>query len=90
MVLVFSRFSSQILAPFIYGFVYVRTVAIYPPMFFFVFTFALSTSFCILSFIRIPKGDEYHRQYLADIEESESNEEPSTSRLGAQGGALNS
>ena len=79
--------SSQILAPFIYGFVYVRTVAIYPPMFFFVFTVALSTAFCILSFIRIPKGDEYHRQYLADIEESESNEEPSTSR--AQEGTLN-
>jgi len=72
--------SSQILAPFIYGFVYVRTVAIYPPMIFFVFTAALSTSFCILGLIRIPKGDEYHRQYLADIEESESNEEPSTSR----------
>ena len=75
-------FSSQILAPSIYGFVYVKTVAIYPPMVFFVFAAAISTSFCILSFIRIPKGDEYHRQYLADLEESESNEEPlaSTSR----------
>ena len=76
-------FSSQILAPFIYGFVYVRTVAIYPPMVFFVFATAISISFCILSFIRIPKGDEYHRQYLADLEESESHEESSTSR--AQG-----
>jgi hypothetical protein len=72
--------SSQILAPFVYGFVYVRTVAIYPPMVFFVFAVAISISFGILSFIRIPKGDEYHRQYLADLEESESNEESSSSR----------
>ena len=73
-------FSSQILAPFVYGFVYVRTVVIYPPMIFFAFAAAISTSFCILSFIRIPKGEEYHRQYLTDLEESESNEESSTRR----------
>ena len=76
-----SWFSSQILAPFIYGFVYVRTVAIYPPMIFFVFASAIFISFCLLSFIRIPKGDEYHRQYLADHVESGSNEESSTSRV---------
>lgn len=75
-------FSSQIVAPFIYGFVYATTVAIYPPMVFFVFAAAIFTSFCILSFIRIPKGEEeYHRQYFADLEESESNEGSSASRV---------
>ena len=73
-------FSSQIIAPFIYGFVYVRTVAIYPPMVFFVFASAIFISLCLLSFIRIPKGDEYHRQYLADHVESASNEESPTLR----------
>jgi len=72
--------SSQILAPFIYGFVFVKTVAICPRMVFFVSFAALSTSFCLLSIIRLPKDDEYHRQYLADLEQSESNEESSTSR----------
>ena len=73
-------FSSQILAPFVYGFLYVRMVAIYPPMIFFAFATAISTSFCILSFIKISKGKEYYRQYLTDLEESELNKESSTRR----------
>ena len=72
-------FSSQILAPFVYGLLFVRTVAIYPPMVFFAFAFAIFISLCLLSFIRIPKGEEYHRQYLADLRvESGSNEEESS------------
>lgn len=74
--------SSQILAPFIYGIVYVNTVAIYPRMVFFVSVAALSTSYCLLSLVRLPKDNEYHRQSLADLEEPESNEESSTSRAG--------
>ena len=75
-------FSSQILAPFIYGFVYVKTVAIYPRMVFFVSVAAISTSYCFLSLIRIPKDEKYHPQNFADadLEESGSNEELSTSR----------
>jgi hypothetical protein len=73
-------FSSQILAPFIYGFVYVKTVAYYPRMVFFISVAAISTSYCLMSLIRIPKDDEYHRQNLADLEESELNEESSTTR----------
>ena len=71
--------SSQILAPFIYGFVYVKTVAVYPRMVFFVSVAVISTSYCLLSLVRIPKDDEYLRQNLADLEESGSNEESSTS-----------
>ena len=75
-----ALFSSQILAPFIFGFVYVKTVDIYPRMVFFVSVAAICTSYCLLSLIRIPKDDKYHPQNLADanLEESGSNEELST------------
>ena len=77
-------FSSQILAPFIYGFVYVKTVDIYPRMVFSVSVAAISTSYCLLSLIRIPKDDEldYHGQNLADadLEELGSNDELPISR----------
>ncbi|KAF8808993.1 MFS general substrate transporter [Phlegmacium glaucopus] len=73
--------SSQILGPFIYGVVYIKTVAIYPRMVFFVSVAAVSISFCLLSLVRIPKDDKYHRQSLADLEEPGSNEESSTSRV---------
>ena len=76
----YGRFSSKILAPFIYGFIYVKTVAIYPRMIFFVILVPIFTSYCLLSLIRIPKDDEYHRQDVADLEVSGSNEESSTSR----------
>ena len=81
LILISVLFSSQILAPFIYGFVYVKTVAIFPRMVFFVSVAALSTSYCLLSLIKIPKDDEleYHRQNLADLEESGLNEELSDS-----------
>ena len=82
LILITVLFSSQILAPFIYGFVYVKTVAIFPRMVFFVSVVVISTAYCLLSLIRIPKDDEYHRRSLAgaDLEESGSNEELSASR----------
>ena len=75
-------FSSQILAPFIYGFVYVTTVAIYPRMVFFVSVAVISTSYCLLSLVRLPKDDEYHRESPIDVEEPGLNEESSTSGAG--------
>lgn len=78
-----SPFSSQILGPLIYGVVYIKTVAIFPRMVFFVSVAAISISYCLLSFVRIPKDDEYHRQSLVqvDLEEEGSNEESSASRV---------
>ena len=49
-----------------------KTVAIFPRMVFFVSAAAVTTSFFLLSLIRIPKDDEYHRPSLADLEEPES------------------
>ena len=51
-----------------------KTVAIFPRMVFFVSVAAISTSYCLLSFIRIPKDDEleYHGQNLADADLEES------------------
>ena len=82
LILIAVLFSSQTLAPFIYGFVFVKTVAIFPSMVFFVSVATISTSYCLLSLIRLPKDDEleYHRQSFVDLEESGSNEELSASR----------
>jgi len=66
---ILSSTSSQILGPSIYGFMYMKTVAMYPPAIFFVSAASVSVSLVLLSFVRLPNASEYHRQGLLDLEE---------------------
>jgi hypothetical protein len=52
----FIFFSSQILGPALYGFIYARTVATFPRTIFFVTVVAVVISFILLLLVRLPEG----------------------------------
>lgn len=60
--------SSQILAPSIYGLVYMKTVATFPQTIFFMSVGCVAVSFILLSLVRLPQ--ENHENTV-DIEEQE-------------------
>lgn len=49
--------SSQILGPAIFGMTYVKTVATFPAMIFYISAIVLGTAFFLLLFVRVPKPD---------------------------------
>ncbi|KDR68702.1 hypothetical protein GALMADRAFT_256506 [Galerina marginata CBS 339.88] len=69
---VIQALCSQILGPSLFGLVYMKTVATYPRTIFFVAVAAVTVSFFLLSFVRLPKESDYLRQSLADLEEPDS------------------
>lgn len=64
--------SSQILGPALYGFVYIKTVAINPRVIFLVSVVTVSVSFFLLGFVRLPSEKDYRRESIADVEEQEA------------------
>ncbi|KAJ3539408.1 hypothetical protein NMY22_g4751 [Coprinellus aureogranulatus] len=76
---VVQALSGQILGPAVYGFVYIRTVVVFPRAIFLVGLVSVAVSFILMSFVRLPKDSElmkeitgaYHR---GDLEEDGASE----------------
>ena len=74
-------YSSQILAPAIYGLVYTKTVVIFPRAIFTMSMAIVAVSFVLLAFVRLPKDRRNHAFVLArsrgdsdDVEEEAESE----------------
>ncbi|KAH9484437.1 putative membrane protein C14C4.07 [Psilocybe cubensis] len=65
---VIQALCSQIVGPSVYAFAFVKTFGIFPPAIFFISAFCVTTSFVMLSFVRIPK--EEGLQPFASVTES--------------------
>jgi hypothetical protein len=59
--------SSQIIGPALFGFTYIRTVAVFPAAIFFVSAGIVVVSFVLFSFVRVPK--ESVEEVIDDMED---------------------
>lgn len=66
--------SGQILGPAMYGFVYIRTVVIFPRAIFLAGLGCVLVSFILMSFVRLPQDSELKKEIMGayrrgDVEE---------------------